>query len=188
MLVLASQSPRRQQLLEQIGVTFVVDASRAENEAAVAHLPPPEQARTLALAKARDVAARHPGQVVLGADTIVVVEGRVLHKPAGAADAIRMLTALAGRDHQVITGVAVLAPGRELVAHEVTTVWFRPLSRQQIERYVQTGEPLDKAGAYAIQGRAAALVERIEGCYYNVVGLPLARTVRMLEELGLEVL
>lgn len=188
MLVLASQSPRRRQLLEQIGVPFTIDASTAENEAGVAHLPPPQQARALALTKARDVAARHPGRVVLGADTIVVLDNQVLNKPADPADAVRMITSLQGRAHQVITGVVLVAPGRELVAHETTTVWIRPLTRPQIERYVNTGEPLDKAGAYGIQGHAAALVERIEGCYYNVVGLPLARVVRMLTELDLEVL
>lgn len=188
MLVLASQSPRRRHLLEQIGLPFTVDASSAEEEAGVAHLPPPEQARTLALIKARDVAARHPGDLVLGADTIVVLGDQVLNKPADAADAVRMLSRLQGRAHRVITGVALLGAGQELVAHEITTVWIRPLTRTQIERYVNTGEPLDKAGAYGIQGRAAALVERIEGCYYNVVGLPLARVVRMLAALGWEVL
>ncbi len=188
MLVLASQSPRRRQLLEQIGVHFVADASQAENEAEVAHLPPPAQVESLALSKAREVAARHPGQLVLGADTVVVVDNQVLNKPTGPQDAAHMMARLAGRSHLVVTGVALLGQGRELVAHETTTVWMRTMTRGQIERYVATGEPLDKAGGYGIQGRAGALVERIEGCYYNVVGLPLARVVRMLAELGLEVL
>lgn len=184
MLILASQSPRRQQLLTQMGIPFRVEPSDAESTTVVTNLTPAEQARTLALAKARDVAGRYPDAVVLAADTIVVVDRQVLGKPAGAEEARQMLARLAGREHQVITGVAIIhqAAGRQVVVHEVTRVWIRPLGANQIEWYVRSGEPLDKAGAYAIQGLAAALVERIDGCYYNVVGLPLSRVVRLLEE------
>ncbi|MFO7172099.1 MAG: Maf family protein [Bacillota bacterium] len=184
MLILASQSPRRQQLLAQVGIPFQVEPSGAEDRVDVSALPPAERARTLALTKAREVARRHPEAVVLGADTVVVVDGQVLGKPRDPDHARAMLRQLAARDHLVITGVALVqaATGREVVAHETTRVWIRPLTPEQIEWYVRSGEPLDKAGAYGIQGLAAALVERIDGCYYNVVGLPLSRVIRLLEE------
>lgn len=190
MLVLASASPRRRQLLEQIGVQFEATSSQAEESVDVSLLTPVQQARALAQVKGRDVAARYPDRLVLAADTIVVVDGLVMGKPADAKEAYAMIDRLQGRAHEVITGVALIhnATNRELVAHEVTTIWMRPLSGAQISRYVNSGEPLDKAGGYAVQGRAGALVERIAGCYYNVVGLPLSRVVRMLEEFGLEVL
>jgi len=183
-LILASQSPRRQQLLAQVGIPFQVEPSGAEDRVDVSALPPAERARTLALTKAREVARRHPEAVVLGADTVVVVDGQVLGKPRDPDHARAMLRQLAARDHLVITGVALVqaATGREVVAHERTRVWIRPLTPEQIEWYVRSGEPLDKAGAYGIQGLAAALVERIDGCYYNVVGLPLSRVIRLLEE------
>ncbi|MCG0238990.1 MAG: Maf family protein [Firmicutes bacterium] len=184
MLILASQSPRRQQLLAQVGIPFQVEPSGAEGRVDVSALPPAEQARTLALAKAREVARRHPEAVVLGADTVVVADSQVLGKPRDPDHARAMLRQLSGRDHLVITGVALVqaASGREVVTHETTRVWIRPLTPEQIEWYVRSGEPLDKAGAYGIQGLAAALVERIDGCYYNVVGLPLSRVIRLLEE------
>lgn len=190
MIILASGSPRRRQLLEQVGIAFTVAPSQAEEAVDVSRLAPAVQARALAQAKARDVSQGYPDQIVLGADTIVVAGSEVLGKPADGAAAAAILERLQGRSHEVITGVALVhaATGRELVAHEATTVWIRPLTTAQIWRYVNSGEPMDKAGAYAVQGRAGALVERISGCYYNVVGLPLPRVVRMLEELGMEVL
>src|SRR5690606_19296467 len=119
-----------------------------------------------------------------GADTIVVVDGEILGKPADRAEAEAMLRRLSGRAHQVLTGVALVRDGEELVAHEETVVRFAPLSREQIQWYLDTGEPMDKAGAYGIQGRAAALIPSISGDYYNVVGLPLHRTVQMLTQFG----
>jgi septum formation protein len=186
-IILASASPRRQELLRKVGLSFRVSPSQVEERVEVP-MNPAQLVEHLASIKARDVAERHPGALVLGADTIVVIDGQVLGKPRDQADAIRMLEMLSGRSHQVMTGVAIVAGGRELVAHEVTAVHFRRLSREEIERYVDSGEPMDKAGAYGIQGRAAAMIQGIEGDYYNVVGLPLCRTVQMLSSFGVTVL
>ena len=182
-LILASSSPRRQELLRQLGISFAV-AVPAVDEHAVHADSPAELVERLALSKARAVAAQHPEAIVLGADTVVVVDGEILGKPADRAEAERMLSRLSGRSHQVLTGVAVVRGGEELVGHEETVVRFAPLSREQIQWYVETGEPMDKAGAYGIQGRAAALIASISGDYYNVVGLPLHRTVQMLTQFG----
>jgi septum formation protein len=186
-IVLASQSPRRQELLRQVGLSFRVVPSGVD-EQVTTPMSPAELVEHLALIKAQDVAAKEPGALVLGADTIVVVDGAVLGKPRDRADAIAMLQQLSGRPHQVMTGVALVASGRQLVAHEETTVRFDTLTLPQIERYVDSGEPMDKAGGYGIQGRASAMISGIEGDYFTVVGLPLHRTVRMLAEFGVEVL
>jgi len=182
-LILASSSPRRQELLRQIGIPFVVEAPDVDEHAVEARSPA-ELVEQLALRKARAVAAQHPADIVLGADTVVVVDGEVLGKPADRTEAEAMLARLSGRPHQVLTGVAVVRGGEELVAHEETVVRFAPLTREQIQWYVETGEPMDKAGAYGIQGRAAALIASISGDYFNVVGLPLHRTVQMLTQFG----
>ena len=182
-LILASSSPRRQELLRQIGIPFVVEAPEVDEHAVEADSPA-ELVERLALRKASAVAARHPADIVLGADTIVVVDGEVLGKPGDRAEAEAMLTRLSGRPHQVLTGVAVVRGSEALVAHEETVVRFAPLTREQVQWYVQTGEPMDKAGAYGIQGRAAALIASISGDYFNVVGLPLHRTVQMLTQFG----
>ncbi|HWI52285.1 MAG TPA: Maf family protein [Symbiobacteriaceae bacterium] len=186
-IVLASASPRRQELLRQVGVSFRVIPSQVD-EQVDEPMQPAALVEYLALAKARDVAAREAGALVLGSDTIVVVDGRVLGKPKDRADAIAMLQQLSGRSHQVMTGVALVTAERELVGHEVTTVRFRTLAPGEIERYVDSGEPMDKAGAYGIQGRAAAMISAIEGDYFTVVGLPLCRTVSMLSQFGVTVL
>ncbi|HUX67244.1 MAG TPA: Maf family protein [Terriglobales bacterium] len=171
-LVLASASPRRRELLEAAGFEVEVrpaplDETPLPGEAAADYV------LRLARAKARALAA--PG-LVLGADTVVVVDGDLLGKPASDAEAAAMLARLAGREHQVLTGVCLRDPARnrEAARAETTRVWFAPLSPQEIADYVQSGEPRDKAGAYAIQGRAARFIPRIEGSYSNVVGLPLA--------------
>ncbi|MBC7105532.1 MAG: septum formation inhibitor Maf [Firmicutes bacterium] len=188
-IVLASASPRRRALLRQLGLPFRVVPSRVREEVP-AGLAPGARVERLAELKARDVAARVRRGLVIGADTVVVVDGRVLGKPADPADAEVMLALLQGRWHEVYTGVAVAAAGgeRALVAHERTCVAFKPLDPERIRRYVGTGEPLDKAGAYAIQGRAAAFVAGIRGCYSNVVGLPLGRLADLLEEFGVRVI
>jgi septum formation protein len=178
-LILASGSPRRRELLDNAGIVFsvrvaAVDEQRGEGEAGVGYV------RRLAEAKARAV-PREADEWVLGADTTVVVDEHILEKPADAADARRMLTLLAGRTHEVITGICLLGPGSAIVEHELTVVKFAPLSPAEIDEYVATGEPFDKAGAYGIQGRASAFVERIEGCYFNVVGLPVARVAKLLK-------
>jgi septum formation protein len=188
-IILASASPRREALLRQIGVPFRVKPSRVSEEKAGRSGDPGSFVERAALAKAEDAAARVIEGLVLGADTVVVVGREVLGKPSTPADAHRMLRRLSGITHSVYTGLAlVLVQNRRIVrertAHELTLVTMRP---QDIAGYVATGEPLDKAGAYGIQGRGGMLVERIDGCYFNVVGLPLARLAEMLGEFNVDV-
>src|SRR5450755_2677968 len=172
-LILASASPRRAELLRNAGIPFTVEPAH------IAEQPLP-YAQRLARDKARAIFARHSDNVVLGADTVVVVDEHLLEKPRDAQDAARMLGLLSGRSHQVITGVCLVAKGYEQIEAEITEVRFSTLSESEIASYVETGEPIDKAGAYAIQGMASRWVERIDGCYFNVVGLPTPRLYRML--------
>lgn len=183
-LILASGSPRRRQLLEQIGLTFVVRSSDVD-ESVSPGLTPAQVVESLSARKGEAVAAEAaPGDLVLSADTVVALDGAILGKPRDRAEAEAMLTALSGRTHQVYTGVTLLQDGRRLTEHEVTAVTFRPLSPEEIAAYVSTGEPMDKAGAYGIQGLGALLVERLEGDYFNVMGLPLCRLGEMLAQFG----
>ncbi len=187
-IILASASPRREQLLRQAGCEFQVWPSQAEEDNAAA-LPPDELVRLHARIKAQAVAAEvQPGDIVIGADTIVVLAGKVYGKPESVAAAESMLAELSGRTHSVWSGVAVSCQGRCLVDAVETRVTLAQLSKEQIRRYVATGEPLDKAGAYAVQGRGALFVERLEGCYFNVVGLPLRALSRLLSQVGVELL
>lgn len=186
-LILASSSPRRKMLLQQIGLTFDVVVSHVDER--LDHDLAPEQiAEQLAFEKAQAVAASCPNALVIGADTIVVDDRHILGKPADEADAFRMLSHLSGKTHQVITGLALIstarAPENVLTRHETTDVKFARLTPHDIERYIRTGEPLDKAGAYGIQGKGAIFVEWIRGCYNNVVGLPLYLLTRMLKEMS----
>ena len=183
MIVLASGSPRRRQLLEMLGIAFRVVAPQVDETRGGSELPEDYVAR-VAREKAQAVAARERGQVVLAADTTVVMRGRVFGKPQTPEDAARMLRQLGGRKHQVMTAVAVAQDGRLEHALDVTDVTFRPLSDAQIAAYVATGEPLDKAGAYAIQGKGAALVEGIRGDFFGVMGLPLRLALELLERFG----
>ncbi len=178
-IILASASPRREELLRQVGCAFTVITSEVEEDNDRG-LPPVELAVAHALDKARDVASRAPDDIVVGADTIVVLGGRVYGKPRDIADARRMLAELAGREHQVITGVAVVKGGEAWTDFAVTAVTFRAFGPETLERYLAGGEPLGKAGAYAIQGAGALLVEGIAGCYANVVGLPLVTVDKLL--------
>lgn len=184
-LVLASASPRRRELLERLGLAFeVVPAS--VDERALAGEAPAAHVERLAVEKARAVAAARPEAVVVGGDTVVVLDGEILTKPGDAAEATRMLLRLQGREHRVETGLAVVAPGdRSHSAVVGADVVFRPFDRDTAAAYVATGEPLDKAGAYGIQGYGSVLVESISGDYFAVVGLPLARLVMLLDLLGL---
>lgn len=207
MLILASASPRRQELLCNAGIPFIAQPADVDE---TPH--PDEDARTCAERLAREKALAiwriHPDSVVVGADTVVVVDGTILNKPVDQADAVRMLRMLSSRVHQVITGVCLVQPvsrermsthtvplpaapdvpyrkfteeGRELfIGSEITSVTVSEISEQEIHEYVATGEPMDKAGAYAIQGRASRWIPRIEGDYSNVVGLPVALVYRML--------
>jgi len=184
--VLASASPRRKAILETLGLTFEVVVSEVDEPALVARSTeraPDALASTLALAKARDVAAREQG-FVLGADTIVVVDGAILNKPADDAEAASMLGRLSGRWHDVITGVALVWESQTECLSVTTRVRFRELSVDRIQRYVATGEGRDKAGSYAVQGIGSGLVTQIEGSWSNVVGLPAAETVDLLERAG----
>lgn len=183
MLILASASPRRAELLRNAAIPFTVDPAHVP-ETPLPEESPLDYARRLARDKARAVFARHPEDIVLGADTIVVVSGHLLEKPADAEDATRMLSLLSGRHHQVITGVSVVAPGFERTEAEMTQVFFDDMTDEEIADYVRSGEPMDKAGAYGIQGIASRWIGRVEGCYFNVVGLPVARVYRLLKEAG----
>jgi septum formation protein len=182
-LILASRSPRRAAILQQLGIPFEVRVSQVQEENFQGTLA--QRVERLALAKAQAVAKEQEG-LILGADTLVSLDDKILGKPQDAEHAARMLSLLSGRVHQVMTGLA-LVEGRELCGHQLTHVKMRKLSVGEIERYVATGEPLDKAGAYGIQGRGAALVEEIAGCYYNVVGLPVALLLRQLASFGITV-
>jgi len=184
MIILASGSPRRRQLLEMLGIEFRVVAPDVDESLRAAEQPEDYVTR-LAREKARTVAEREHGSVVLAADTTVVLRGRVFAKPGTADEAAEMLRRLQGRKHQVLTAVAVACDGRLEHALDVTDVTFRRLSTQQIAEYVATGEPLDKAGAYAIQGKGAALVEGIHGDFFGVMGLPLRLALDLLARFGL---
>jgi septum formation protein len=187
MLVLASASPRRQELLRNAAIEFTVRAAHVE-ERREADESPVDMVQRLARAKAEAIrdqlTAEQQDVIVIGADTTVVVGSQVLEKPIDEKDAARMLRLLSGRAHQVITGVCVAGHGFADVQHEVTTVFFDKITRQDIETYVATGESMDKAGAYAIQGIASRWIPRIEGDYFNVVGLPVALLMRMLKQRG----
>ena len=180
-LLLASTSPQRRAILEELGVPFEVVAPRYE-ERDDDGLAPSELVRAHAAGKARSVAGEAAGRVVLGVDTAVVVDGRVLGKPADGREAGEMLALLSGRAHVVVSGLCLLGAGWEAVEHEETRVEFRRLSPEEIDAYVATGEWEGRAGGYAIQSRGAALVERVEGDYLNVVGLPAALLARLLAE------
>jgi len=181
MIVLASQSPRRSEILRRAGIPFVVRPANVDETARLSESPE-DYVKRVARDKAMAASAA-PSEIVLGADTVVVIDGEILGKPADSADAARMLGLLAGREHQVLTGIC-LRRGVEMVIDCASTrVWFTPLSRAEIVEYVASGEPMDKAGAYAIQGLASRFVERIEGSYTNVVGLPIELVQQVLRKL-----
>ena len=183
MIILASASPRRRELLQQIDASFEVKVSSVE-EVTGGNLAPAEIVVENAVRKAKAVAEAFPGDAVLGADTIVFLDGRVYGKPKDGEEAKAMLRALAGREHEVATGIAWVHAGEVFTDVETTRVFFAPLTEEAIDAYVKTGEPLDKAGAYAIQGRAAQFIESIEGSFSNVVGLPLYAVCRLAGKAG----
>jgi septum formation protein len=180
-LVLASQSPRRAEILRQAGIPFTVRAA-AIDETPCDGESPQTYVQRLAAEKALAVASG-PEDTVLGADTTVVVDGAMLGKPESAEDARRMLRLLSGRRHEVLTGIAIRRGGEIARDWASTSVWFSAMAAGEIEAYVASGEPMDKAGAYAIQGLASKFIERIEGCYFNVVGLPVSLVYRRLKVL-----
>jgi septum formation protein len=184
-LVLASASPRRRDILRTLGLSFVVDPAEVD-ETPAPGAAIDEVVRRLSLEKARSVAGRHRDALVIAADTLVELDGRILGKPESPEDARSMLASMSGRTHRVATGLVLLdaATGEERSGLVETQVSFRPMPSEEIEAYVSTGEPLDKAGSYGIQGLGAAFVERIHGDYYNVAGLPVAALNELLREAG----
>lgn len=187
-LVLASRSPRRREILSRLGISFSVRPGEVDEDG-VKGKDPAELVERLALSKALAVAESRERALVIGADTIVVLDGEVLGKPADSMEAISMLERLQGRTHQVYSGLAVVeveggSPARKAVGHRVTKVTMRPADREEIEWYVGTGEPLDKAGAYGIQDLGVLFVDRIEGCYTNVVGMSVPLLLQLTKQLG----
>lgn len=185
MFILASGSPRRKELLNQIGASFTVMTSNAAEENGDAREPEKLAVRNAA-AKAKAVAAEHPELPVLGADTVVSLAGHTYGKPKDKADACRMLKELAGRTHEVSTGMALVKDGKVYTDVTTTKVTFAAMTAAEIAQYAETGEPLDKAGAYAVQGRAAVFIERLEGSYSNVVGLPLHALAELAGKAGVD--
>ena len=188
-IILASSSPRRIGLLRSLGMSFKAVTSTVP-ETSEPHIPISELVERNALAKAKDVASRFKAGLVIGADTVVSCRGTVFGKPTDLEDARRMLRLLAGKTHQVYSGVAIvrIEDGSHETTHAITDVTFRPLSESQIERYLEMINPLDKAGAYAIQGTGGIIIEKISGCYYNVVGLPLNALDDLLAHFGARLL
>jgi septum formation protein len=182
-LILASQSPRRAELLKRLGLNFEILPAEID-ESYVDHEMPADHAERLAREKAFAMSSRNPDALVVGSDTIVVLGSDVLGKPRDEQEAIEMLVRLAGREHQVFTGVAVACGGRVESEMERVSVRFRNLSRRECEEYVATGEPMDKAGAYGIQGFGSALVEAIDGDYFAVMGLPVVCTLNLIRRFG----
>ncbi len=183
-VILASSSPRRHDLLELIGIRHEVIPANID-ESIRGRESPTKHAERLAREKAGAIASRHPESVAIGADTIVLIGKKILGKPANSVDAGSMLTLLSGREHTVVTAVAVARGKRIASAVEKVSVTFRELSDDEIDAYIATGEPMDKAGAYGIQGYGATIVERIEGDYFAVMGLPLVRLISLLSEVGM---
>lgn len=185
-IVLASASPRRDRILRKAGLTFIVDAANGEED----HLPglgPVALARALSQQKARTVAVRHRNAIIIAADTLLSLKGKVLGKPHSEEHSRQMLRLLSGKEHRVITAFTILdtANNKELTRHVSTKVFFGRISEREIDAYIATGEPMDKAGSYGIQGRGALLVKKIEGDYFNVVGLPLQALSQGLKKFGI---
>jgi septum formation protein len=188
-IILASASPRRRELLAQGGIPFTVIPSQAEEK--ITTEQPGQAVEELSYLKCSDIYEKSLGDVlVIGADTVVASEGKILGKPSSQKDAVKMLQSLQGREHEVYTGVTIMAregnENRKKTFHEKTKVVFYPMSDEEIRSYVNTGEPMDKAGAYGIQGKSAVFIKKISGDYNNVVGLPLARLYQELKNMGIE--
>jgi len=188
-IILASASPRRKELLEQIGLKFEVDPGDYE-EHIYQGMEPHQLARNLSLRKANASAAKHKHAVIIAADTVIISDNRIMGKPHSEDDARKMLETISGKFHSVVTGFTIIdtSANKTITRSVETTVYVRKLSRPEIDAYVKSKEPLDKAGAYGIQGLGAVIIERIEGDYFNVVGLPLCALSEALKEFGVHVL
>ena len=182
-IVLASQSPRRKELLEKTGCSFTIDAADID-ETIDQSKPLTEEVKRLSRSKAAHILQRHPDSLIIGSDTIVTIDGKVLGKPADKNDAVEMLRSLSGRTHQVITGLCMLSSQKEYLFVSVNDVSFAELTEDEIEKYVNTGEPMDKAGAYAIQGIASRYITGINGDYYAIMGLPLCAVYEELKNIS----
>ena len=187
-IILASSSPRRKELLEKIGLKFEVEPGDCE-EIVDTDLEPHEMVRKLSREKAEAVARKHRNVVVIAADTVVLIDGKILGKPKNPAEAKKMLRALSGKSHAVITGFTIIDTAKRRILSKAveTKVYIRGLTSSEIDAYVNSGEPLDKAGGYGIQGLGSVIVEKIEGDYFNVVGLPLSALSESLKEFGVDV-
>lgn len=186
-IILASQSPRRKELLGQMGLRGFKITSPEVDETVEEHMPPAQVVEELSRRKALAVAGHaDPDDLIIAADTVVALEGAVLGKPADQRDAFAMLSALSGNRHYVYTGLTVIQGDQVVTQHECTTVTFRELEPEEISHYIATGEPMDKAGAYGIQGYGALFIEGISGDYYNVMGLPVCRLGQILGQLGMD--
>jgi len=187
-IILASGSPRRRELLEMLGLENMDIIPAKGEEAPHPELSPAELVKELSRCKAAEIAAEHGDALVIGADTVVALDGRILGKPRDEAEAAEMLRSLSGREHQVFTGVTLIR-GEETLSHaEETAVRFRALDEAEIEAYIRTGEPMDKAGAYGAQGFASLFVEHLDGDFFNVMGLPLCALGKMLKKMGVSLL
>ncbi|MFJ5965476.1 Maf family protein [Bacillus sp. NPDC093026] len=183
-LILASQSPRRKELLDLAGFSYDIQTSHLKEEIN-RNFSPAENVQWLAEQKANDIQTLYPQAVVIGADTIVAIDEKCLGKPKDKKEAAAMLHLLSGKTHQVLTGVSIQSENRKETFYEQTEVTFWTLTQDEIDRYIETGEPLDKAGSYGIQGKGALFVQKIDGDYFSVVGLPIAKTARVLETFGI---
>lgn len=188
-IILASSSPRRKELLEKIGLTFSVDPSDVEEKPPI-DIKPEGIAKIISLQKALKVAPKYSDAIVIAADTFGFFRGKIIGKPENADHAKRILSTLSGKSHKVITGYTILdTSNRQITTHSVETrVYFKKLTPEEIDSYVKSGEPLDKAGAYGIQGLGSVIVDKIEGDYYNVMGLPVSALVESLKKFGIHVL
>lgn len=184
-IILASASPRRKEILTLMGLSFSIEPDDADEIMPSGEVLPTEKVKYLARQKALHIATKHPEAVVIGADTIVVLDGRILGKPHSQTEASIMLSALSGREHDVYTGVCVIRGDTVICESECTRVSFMPLTADMIRAYIATGAPMDKAGAYGIQGFGGMFVEKIHGCYFNVMGLPMHRLFLMLKQTGI---
>lgn len=184
-IVLASKSPRRKALLEQIGLKFIVDVSEFK-ENLPENLSPKSMVKKFSLEKAKTVSKRHKNSIIIAADTVVVLNNEIIGKPKTAVNAVKILKKLSGKMHKVITGFAIIdsASGKKITKTVETKVYFKKMTKKEIDWYVLTGEPLDKAGAYGVQEKGALFIEKIEGDYFNVVGLPIFSLVECLKRLN----
>lgn len=186
-IILASKSPRRRNVLEQIGLKFTVQVSDFD-EASITFKTPVEMVEKLSLEKAKIIAKRNPDAVIIGADTTIVCKGEIIGKPKSIKDAVRILKLLSGNIHTVITGFTIISGNKSITKHVTSKVKFKKLSEAEIKAYVATGEPMDKAGGYGIQDKAGVLIESVNGDYFNVVGLPIAVVSEVLKDFGVEII